>query len=69
VPFDRGRIHLEPALDAIDPSREVGEHLPDDLQIAVRRIHLESYALSTKPVSRARNFSGLVYFTSIAFRD
>jgi hypothetical protein len=49
-------------LDAVYPSSQVGKHLPDDLQIAVRRIHVESYALSAKPASLARYLSGLVYF-------
>ena len=42
APFDRGRLHLESALDAVNPSRQIRQNLPDRFQVTVRRIHGES---------------------------
>ena len=55
-PLDRRPVHLESALDAIDAGRQLGQNLAKRFQVAVRRVHEGSRALSAKRMRLARYF-------------
>ena len=40
--FDRERLHLESAFEAVNPSCQIRQNLPNRFQVTVRRIHGES---------------------------